>query len=64
MKNCDEAEFGSLALAIDTTPRLCVTSLNSALTLRMISDFCPPSGSETRIGLKTKPSSVPFWLTV
>jgi hypothetical protein len=51
MKNWDEAEFGSLARAIETIPRLCEVSLNSALTFRIVSVFWPPSGSETRIVL-------------
>ena len=33
MKNCEEAEFGSAARAMDTMPRLWGVSLNSALTL-------------------------------
>ena len=31
MKNCEPALFGSCERAIDTTPRLCGVSLNSAL---------------------------------
>ena len=32
MKNCEEAELGSADRAIETMPRLCGVSLNSALT--------------------------------
>ncbi len=55
MKNCDDAELGSCERAIETIPRLCDVSLNSAFRRASL----PPT-TLPPVPYRCAPSSAPF----